>query len=64
MIQHRRRPPDAMFRPPAVAISERAHAKPTDGIRAGLRAIYEPQDCPSERLRKLLQMLQQGNLIG
>jgi hypothetical protein len=57
MIQHRRRPVDAVYGGPATKF-EPHHAKPTDVIKAGLRAIYEPEDHPSERLRTLLQMLQ------
>ena len=58
MIQRRRRPVDALSRGPAMK-GEVHHAKPTDGIKAGLRAIYEPQDYPSERLSTLLREFRQ-----
>src|SRR4051794_1780828 len=56
MNNHRRRPVDAVYGGPATKF-EPDHAKPTDGIRAGLRAIYEPEDDHSERLRTLLRIL-------
>jgi hypothetical protein len=39
-------------------------AKPTDGIKAGLRAIYEPADHQSERLRTLLEKLRGERAAG
>ena len=56
MNQHRRRPVDAVYSGPARR-PEAYHAKATEGIKAGLRAVYEPQDHGSERVRKLLQLL-------
>jgi hypothetical protein len=63
MTQHRRRPVDAVHSGPARK-SEAYHAKITDGIEAGLRAIYEPEDHRSDRLRTLLQKLQQEKAAG
>jgi len=56
MNQHRRRPVDAVYSGPAIK-SEVYHARTTDGIKAGLRAVYEPEDYRSERLITLLQLL-------
>ena len=59
MNQNCRRPIDAaVYSGPAIK-SEAQHAKPTDGIKAGIRAIYEPEDCRSEKLSTLLQLLGQ-----
>jgi hypothetical protein len=58
MIRNRRRPLDAVYSGPVTKF-EPHHAKPTDGIKAGLRAIYEPEDHRSQRLRTLLEMLRQ-----
>jgi hypothetical protein len=63
MNQHRRRPVDAVYSGPATKC-EVFHAKTTDGIKAGLRAIYEPEDDRSERLKQLLQRLQQERAAG
>jgi hypothetical protein len=63
MTQHRRRPVDAVYSGPATK-SEAYHAKLTEGIEAGLRAIYEPEDHRSDRLRTLLQKLQQEKAAG
>jgi hypothetical protein len=63
MNQHRRRPADAVYSGPATK-SEAYHAKRTEGIEAGLRAIYEPEDHRSERLKTLLQRLQQERAAG
>jgi hypothetical protein len=57
MAQHRRRPVDAVY-PGSATKFEAHHAKPIEGIKAGLRAIYEPADHRSERLRTVLEMLQ------
>jgi hypothetical protein len=56
MMHRRRRPVDALYRGGATKFGPH-QAKPIDGIRAGLRAIYEPEDLHSEKLRTLLQML-------
>jgi len=58
MNQHRRRPVDAVYSGPATK-PEVFHAKTTEGIKAGLRTIYEPEDHRSERLKTLMQSLQQ-----
>jgi hypothetical protein len=63
MNYHGRRPVDAVYRGPATKF-EPHHAKPTDGIKAGLRAIYEPADHRSERLRTLLEMLRRERGAG
>jgi hypothetical protein len=63
MTQRHRRPVDAVYGGPAIKF-EAHHAKPTDGIKAGLRAIYEPEDPRSERLKTLLQRLQQERAAG
>jgi hypothetical protein len=63
MVQHRRRPIDAVYGGRATKF-ESHHAKPTDGIKAGLRAIYEPADHRSERLRTLLEMLREERATG
>jgi hypothetical protein len=57
MNKQRRRPADAVYS--GRATKPEAHpAKPTDGIKAGLRSIYEPEDHRSDRLSTLLQLLQ------
>src|SRR3954454_22718739 len=48
---------DAVY-PGSATKFEAHHAKPIEGIKAGLRAIYEPADHRSERLRTVLEMLQ------
>jgi hypothetical protein len=63
MTQYRRRPVDAVYSGPATK-SEVYHAKLTEGIEAGLRAIYEPEDQRFARLRTLLQKLQQEKAAG
>jgi hypothetical protein len=63
MNQRRRRPIDAVYGGPAIKF-EAHHAKVTDGIKAGLRAIYEPEEPGSERLKTLLQGLQQERAAG
>jgi hypothetical protein len=63
MNQHRRRPVDAVYSGPATK-SEVFHAKTTEGIKAGLRAIYEPEDHSSERLGTLLQLLRREKAAG
>jgi len=63
MIQRRRRRVDALYRGVATKFGT-YQARPTDGISAGLRAIYEPEDLHSEKLRTLLQMLRQERAAG
>jgi hypothetical protein len=43
---------------------EAHHAKATDGIKAALGAIYEPEEYGSERLKILLQSLHQEKAVG
>jgi hypothetical protein len=57
MNHHRRRPIDAVYCGPPTKF-ELHHAKAIDGIAAGLRAIYEPEDPRLERLKAILQILQ------
>jgi hypothetical protein len=63
MNRHRRRLLDAVYGGPAIKL-EAHHAKVTDGIKAGLRAIYEPEDHRSERLKTLLQKLSRKEPVG
>jgi len=63
MHQRRRRPVDAVYGGPATKLKAH-HAKATDGIKAGLRAIYEPEEYGSERLKILLQSLHQEKAVG
>ena len=60
---HRRRPVDAVYGGPATK-REAHHAKVTDGIKAGLRAIYEPEDHRSERLLRIGSPEDHGEMIG
>lgn len=57
MNYRRRLPIDAVYCGPAIKC-ELHHAKATDGIAAELRAICEPEDPRSERLKAFLQILQ------